>query len=177
MSLTLLPGAHTLMSWCSPPCSVALVQPFSLGCTAWLLLDCVYQTRGEKTMMTHSCYLKAAVQIASPACHSSPSIPPLALKWYHSYFNLFVLSVGVSHITSYQPWLLSEQELDSCLQAMMLSLLIHSLTSQHALLQLLFAFLTNIAKLLLFFRALHKHRGGDKGADHPGTTQSPTELS
>lgn len=73
--------------------------------------------------MSHSYYLKAAVQIASPACRSSPSIPPLAFRWYHSDFNLFVLSVSDSHITSYQPWLLSEQELDSCLQATMLSLL------------------------------------------------------
>lgn len=127
--------------------------------------------------MTHSCYLKAAVQIASSACHSSPSIPPLALKWYHSDFNLFVLSVSVSHITSYQPWLLSEQELHSCLQAAMLSLLIHPLSSQHDLLQLLFASLTNTTKLLLFFRALHEHHGGDEGADRPGTMQSPAELS
>jgi len=38
-------------------------------------------------------------------------------------------------------------------------------------------FSQTFAKLLLFFRALHKHCAGDKGADRPGTMQSPTELS
>lgn len=111
-------------------CSVSLFQPYSPfplamqpGFHGLVTARLRLSEQGEKTTMSHSYYLKAAVQIASPACRSSPSIPPLAFRWYHSDFNLFVLSVSDSHITSYQPWLLSEQELDSCLQATMLSLL------------------------------------------------------